>query len=92
LKIIDESGQIRHLLSRGDSYPRKTKFRDNLFIRVVVGSVSFPTNPIPVGRFDQVDKMMKFSHIKGRICFLNPFEKCVTSCLDLKKGINCDEN
>lgn len=38
-EIIDESGQIRHLLSRGDSGLRTTKFRGNLFIRVVARGV-----------------------------------------------------
>ena len=35
----------------------------------------------PVGRFGQVDKTTKFSHIKGRICFLALHKVC----LDLQK-------
>jgi hypothetical protein len=35
----------------------------------------------PVGRFGQVDKTAKFSHIKGRICFLALHKVC----LDLQK-------
>ena len=35
----------------------------------------------PVGRFGQVDRIAKFSHIKGRICFLALHKVC----LDLQK-------
>jgi len=43
-----------------------------------------------VGSFGQVDKTVKFSRIKGRICFL----ALCKVCLDLKKKkrINCDQN
>jgi len=35
----------------------------------------------PVGSFGEVDKMVKFSRIKGRICFLALHK----ACLDLQK-------
>ena len=38
----------------------------------------------PAGRFGQVDKMAKFSHVKNIICF-PPFVKCVASCPDFQK-------
>jgi hypothetical protein len=108
-EIIDESGQIRHLLSRGDSGLRTTKFRGNLFIRVVArrvlafqkiqphliwSPITLDMNKImkkgwaviPTDWFSQVDKMTKFSHIKGKL-FFSPFYKvCNVMSWSLKRN------
>jgi hypothetical protein len=43
-----------------------------------------------VGRFGQV-KRWNLAILRVEFIFM-PFIKCVTSCLDLQKGMNCDQN
>jgi hypothetical protein len=38
----------------------------------------------PAGRFGQVNKMVKFNHVKNII--YSPLVKCVAACPDLKKN------
>ena len=47
LEIIDKSGQIRHLYSKGDSGLTITEYGENLCIRIVAGNFSFPKKSNP---------------------------------------------